>query len=79
MAARGQKQPSRPGGINARSRQAARVETPADQPGGGQEMVAGWRSARDARGSIAGPPSTVAIMAAATAMIAPAKSARLRM
>jgi hypothetical protein len=49
------------------------VETPADQPGGGQEMVAGWRSARDTCGPIAGPPSTVAITAAATAMIAPAK------
>ena len=55
------------------------VETPVDQPGGGQEMVAGWRSARDPCGPIAGPPSIVATTAAATTMIAPAKSARLRM
>ena len=55
------------------------VETLADQPGGGHEMVAGWRSARDACEPIAGAPSTVAITAAATAMIAPAKRVRLRM
>jgi hypothetical protein len=51
------------------------VETLAGQPGGGQEMVTGW----DARGPIAGPPSTVAITAAATAMTAPTKRVRLRM